>query len=525
MGGRPHYKPWWLSVLLLVALACNFPTAETSPAGPLSGEQLRQTLSAPLITFTPGAGEPTGEPPGEPPGEPSVQSPQPSPPSTSQPAWTPQPVPEGAYAYQSRSGDTLDALASRFGVEPGQIVTPPDVLRGGLLPPGTALTIPNVLGEVTPAGLLLPDSELVYSPSAADFDLTGFVSQAGGYLSSYRELVNGEDLSGAAIVGRVADDLSVNPRLLLAILEFRSGWVFGAPRNPNDLAHPIGLYVPNRTGLYQEIQITATQLNVAYYGWRQGTFTEIKYRRETLARLNPTLNAGTVALQHFFAMLYRPDDWLQNLYGSRDFPLLYTDRFGDPWQRAAAVEPLFPQGLAGPPLELPFLPGERWSLTAGPHQSWNAGTPRGALDFSPVTGEAVCAVSRVWATAVAAGVIARAGHNTVALDLDGDGFEGTGWVLVYLHLAEKDLVAEGGRVELDAPLGHPSCEGGRATGKHVHLARKYNGEWLPADGAIPFVLSGWLAQADARNYYGTMVKGDEIVGTSPGGARTSIIIR
>lgn len=517
MGGRPHHRPWWLSVLLLVTLACNLPTAETGPGGPISGEVLRQTLAAPLITGTPGAGEPTGLPP--------MQSPQPPPPATSQPAWTPQPVPEGAYAYQTRSGDTLEALAARFGVEAAQIVTPPDVPREGLLPPGATLSIPNVLGEVTPAGLLLPDSELVYSPTAADFDTADFVRQAGGYLSGYSEQVDGEELSGAAIVQRVADALSVNPRLLLAILEYRSGWVFGQPLNPAALDHPIGFYVPGRTGLYQEINITATQLNVAYYGWRQGTFTQIEYRRETPARLNPALNAGTVALQHLFAMLYRQDDWLQNLYGSADFPNLYSSRFGDPWGRAAAVEPLFPPGLAQPMLELPFLPGERWSLTAGPHQSWNAGTPRGALDFSPVTGEAVCAVSRLWATAVAPGVVARAARNTVALDLDGDGFEGTGWVLVYLHLAEVDLVAVGSRVELDDPLGHPSCEGGRSTGKHVHLARKYNGEWLPAAGPLAFVMSGWITQADERSYYGSLVKGDQIVGTSPGGARTSIIVR
>jgi hypothetical protein len=53
------------------------------------------------------------------------------------------------------------------------------------------------------------------------------------------------------------------------------------------------------------------------------------------------------------------------------------------------------------------------------------------------------------------------------------------------------MIAEGTLVEQGDALGHPSCEGGRSTGKHVHLARKYNGEWIAADGPIPFVLSGW----------------------------------
>jgi murein DD-endopeptidase MepM/ murein hydrolase activator NlpD len=241
--------------------------------------------------------------------------------------------------------------------------------------------------------------------------------------------------------------------------------------------------------------------------------------------LNPTLNAGSVALQHLLAMLYGEQEWPEAVYGQEGFAALYQQMFGDAWARAAGLEPFLPADLAQPTLELPFLPGERWSLTAGPHPSWNAGTPRGALDFSPVTGEAVCAVSRVWATALGPGVVVRSGDNLVALDLDGDGFEQTGWVVVYYHLAEKDLVPAGEQVALDQPLGHPSCEGGRATGKHVHMARKYNGEWLAADGPLPFVLGGWRAQAEEKNYYGNLVKGDQIVSANPSGSRTSIIIR
>ncbi|HLA97527.1 MAG TPA: hypothetical protein VJL34_03665, partial [Anaerolineales bacterium] len=204
---------------------------------------------------------------------------------------------------------------------------------------------------------------------------------------------------------------------------------------------------------------------------------------------------------------------------------LYLRMFGDPWERALALGDLLPANLSQPTLELPFLPGERWSLTAGPHTSWNAGTPRGALDFSPVTGEPVCAVSRAWATAAAPGIVARAERNAVALDLDGDGSEATGWVLVYLHLAQQDLIPAGGVVAQDEPLGHPSCEGGRATGKHVHLARKYNGEWLPADGPVPFVLSGWRAVAAAANYQGELVKGEQVVSSSSSGSRISVIVR
>jgi LasA protease len=137
----------------------------------------------------------------------------------------------------------------------------------------------------------------------------------------------------------------------------------------------------------------------------------------------------------------------------------------------------------------------------------------------------VCAVSKAWARASAPGVIARAAYNVVALDMDGDGFEQTGWVLVYVHLASSELVEEGKVVTVDEALGHPSCERGQSTGKHVHLARKYNGEWLSSDGALPFILSGWRVVAGPSNYQGTLVQGDQVVSANPSGARSSIINR
>jgi hypothetical protein len=111
------------------------------------------------------------------------------------------------------------------------------------------------------------------------------------------------------------------------------------------------------------------------------------------------------------------------------------------------------------------------------------------------------------------------------LDLDGDGHVQTGWVLLYLHLADRGRAAVGDRVNADDPLGHPSCEGGSATGTHVHIARRYNGEWLSAGSPIPFVLGGWTAHPGDQLYDGTLVKGSEVVKARPGGTPGSTIVR
>ena len=119
----------------------------------------------------------------------------------------------------------------------------------------------------------------------------------------------------------------------------------------------------------------------------------------------------------------------------------------------------------------------------------------------------------------------RSDRSAVVLDLDGDGFEGTGWTVLYFHIAESGRIPGGSRVRIDDPLGHPSCEGGRVTGRHLHIARKYNGEWIAADGPLPFVMGGWRAYADERNYYGELRNGDQVAVASPVGPRTSIVER
>jgi len=431
------------------------------------------------------------------------------------------------FAYTTLAGDTLGALALRIGVEPTQIMGGSPFPAPSYLPIGLHLQIPNVLEAISPGGDLLPDGELVYSPTAADFEASAFIGGAGGYLSRYSEtLVDDSVLSGAAIVQRVADENSVNPRLLLAMIEERSGWVYGGPPADADaLLYPLGFSIPDRRGLYQELSVAATQLNRGYYGWRLGTLVETTDADGARVRWNPTLNAGSVAVLHLYALLGGADRYLEGVAGPEGFTATYQSMFGDSWSRAAAAGPLLTPELAQPALELPFAIGERWSLTAGPHYAWASGTPRAALDLSPITSEEPCAVSASWVTASAPGIVVRAENNMAVLDLDGDGRENTGWVVVYYHLATYELIAPGTHVATGDALGHPSCEGGRSTGKHVHVARKYNGEWLAADGPVPFILSGWRAVADARNFYGSLVRGDERVTSDSSGQQGSTIWR
>jgi hypothetical protein len=115
-----------------------------------------------------------------------------------------------------------------------------------------------------------------------------------------------------------------------------------------------------------------------------------------------------------------------------------------------------------------------------------------------------------WVTAMADGVVTRSDFGAVVVDLDGNGYAGDGWVLLYMHLETRDRIPVGSFVQTGDQIGHPSCEGGYSDGTHVHVARLFNGRWIAADGDIPFVMSGWVSSGDGREYDGFLTRGDVV---------------
>ncbi|MCC6146319.1 MAG: LysM peptidoglycan-binding domain-containing protein [Anaerolineaceae bacterium] len=509
------------AILFFIATACNFPLA--SKPTDTTDTSIQQTLAA-LWLATPGVpveGAQLGTPL-TPPGEGQFTSSSLATLAPNTPAAETLPA---TVSYVTQPGDTLDALSKRFQVPPESISSPFPLSANGFITSGIPVAISNVLNEPVFSGALLPDSEVIFSPSAIGLDVPAFIHARGGYLSQYQIQVEEEWLSGAEVIQRVAVETSINPALLLGILEYRSGWVSFHPSGAEQDPYPIGFRVPTYQGLYKELLLVSRYLTTGYYGWRSGEFTSLTLADGNHIRIAPTLNAGSVGLQSLFAMLYGQDGWRAALYGSSSFPLFYTAFSGDPWQRAAMVEPIFPANLQSPVLELPFQPGERWSLTGGPHAAWGVGSPLGALDFAPVTGQKGCQVSTAWATASTPGLVVRSKDGVVVIDLDGDGSEQTGWNLLYLHIAREERIPVGTWVQTDGRIGHPSCEGGLASGAHVHLSRKYNGEWVSADGPLPLFLSGWRAFSEGKPYRGGLVKENQVVTAMSDGSKTSSITR
>lgn len=417
-----------------------------------------------------------------------------------------------SWNYTSESGDTLGTVSARFQVKPADIQTPFPVTEDQLLDPGTQLVIPRPEGSWPSLERILPDSEVVYSPGVLGFDTPEYVNQAGGYLSTYTEYLRSSGYtSGAEIVERVAMENSINPRLLLALLEYRCGCVSGPIGDDVDPDYLMGVAAPFRKGLYRQLGWVVNQLSQGYYGWRRGLLNSLHLSDGSTILLPPDFNAGSASLAYFFSNLFDQDSWDTAMNSKDGFKALYQSMFDDPPGNQINLEQLFPPRLTQPDLILPFQPDEEWGFTSGPHNAWETEGALAALDFAPATAAYGCLRSNAWVVAVADGLVVRSEHGAVVLDLDQDGFEGTGWAVLYMHLESRGRVEVGSTLRWGDPVGHPSCEGGPADGTHVHIARKYNGEWIAADGPLPFVMSGWVAHAGYRPFEGSLTRDRQTV--------------
>jgi len=275
-------------LLILATLACNFPTTQVVVA------------TIPVIT------SPEATPLG-------ANLPAPTLPPTRDPNLPiVSPTPDNAHnlptlrgdfiEYQVQPYDFLSSIAERFGVTLEELIAANDLADPNQLEVGQILRIPpQSAASLGPDFKIIPDSELINGPTAIFFDVASFIESQTGYLKEYREEVDQRSLSGAQIVQRVASEYSVNPKLLLAVLEFQSNWVNDPNPRTSTLDYPLGNTDAWRRGLYLQLSWAADNLNQGYYDWLSGATAGWKLTDTTFIPAAPTINAGTAAVQYFFS--------------------------------------------------------------------------------------------------------------------------------------------------------------------------------------------------------------------------------
>ena len=513
-----------LSLIVFLLTACNrtAPNSVSTPLAPPTLANPNLPSAVPVMTYLP----PTRAP-GVPISSPTANVPE------ILPTFTPLPVDatqvfatatSGPISYIVQAGDYPGSIAAKFDISLDDLLAANKLTMDSVIYPGDKLLIPGTSNTdqqqapllVAPAQVassdffkIIPDSELVYGPLSSLLDVESFVQKQGGYLAFFTQDVDGETLTGAQIINKVARNYSVNPRLLLAVLEYRAQWV----TNPNPASStsqtPIG-YVDNfYVGFYRQMAWTANTLSGGFYDWRENKVTEWKLSDDSTVIPQPGINPGTAGVQALFAKIDDKAAW-QIDTGPNGLYATYITMFGYPFDWA--IEPLLPPGLTQPTLALPFAAGETWQFTGGPHEGWDSGSPWASLDFAPPGEPIGCSQTDAWARAVAPGLILRADNGAVVEDLDGDGLEQTGWTILYMHVEQRERVQPGQVVQTGDKIGHPSCEGGIADATHLHIARRYNGVWiLAADPKIPFVMDGYVPSSDGVMYGGWLTRGDTVI--------------
>lgn len=415
--------------------------------------------------------------------------------------------------YTAQAGDTLLALSRRFNVLPEEIVSPEEISQTGLIPIGQLLMIPIRLASTTSNTKILPDTEIVYSASMLEFNTAIFIDSFSGYFSKNKLYMGAE--KGSWEVSDVLDYYgllnSINPRLLLTLFDYQNDLLLGEPKNEDYLDYPLQMRDVRYKGFFLQLMWAIDTLSEGYYGWRTGDLTTLTFTDGKTVRIAPELNAGSVAVMYFFSQVNDFAGWSQAMDPTHGFSARYNAIFGDPWFRAQQIGPIYPEHVGISVMSLPFETGRTWTYTGGPHGAWRAKGAVAALDFAAPAESGSCAPALDWAVSVEDGVLVRKDTGLYVIDLDGDGHEETGWVIVYLHLTDDSNIKVGDWVYKGDRLGHPSCEGGSSTGSHVHIARKYNGEWVAADGPLPFTLNGWIAHNGSKHYLGTLEKGNQTI--------------
>jgi LasA protease len=388
-------------------------------------------------------------------------------------------MPQDSGAYAVQPGDTLATIASLYGITVDALLAINQLPNPNALEVGQSINIPGGSALYGPDFKLIPDSELVYSAAASNFSIAAEVKYTQGFLRAYSEDVgDGTVLSGVEIIDFVATAYSVNPRLLLALLEYRGRWLSNPYPDEPQMSYPMGIHKEGREGLYRQMLDAADALNYGYYGWKYRGVVAVTLYDGQHVFYAPGLNPGTVGVQYMLSLTTESAQWQQDVHPTGFFQT-YTALFGDPFARA--IEPITPPNLTQPALVLPIPKGEEWVFTGGPHGAYNSGSAWAAIDLA----------------------------------LDGDGDEHTGWTLVYLHMDDSERIPVGTRVQVGDRLAHPSCEGGVSNGTHMHLSRRYNGEWIPVEceqclpgvTVPPFVLGEWTVFAfTGQEYQGYLTR-------------------
>jgi murein DD-endopeptidase MepM/ murein hydrolase activator NlpD len=365
---------------------------------------------------------------------------------------------------------------------------------------------------VTYPGELLANGQFVYGPNVGDFDLEKYLVEANSPLSEKAEFLEDK-----------AWFYSINPRVLLTLLEMRCGAV---SQPQTEIEQAIGY--EDISSFDKEFELLAETLVEYFYAdlyetpdlptTSSGEWIIDLAEGQTVV-FAPSASSATLAILAALGPLSNSDEWqaLISPIALDGFTQTYRRLFpeSNPLDNSNVIVP-----NATPPanlLKLPFTAGDRWTFSGGPHE-WDGcdgGDPYSAVDFAPGGYPCDSIPTNRWVTAAAAGTITHIGANGAEVYMTFDS-PNDAWGARYLHIANT-AVGGNQHVAQDTRIGNPSCRACTGcTGCHGHFDLRYNGAWVTIVGTA---FEGWVVHSTGC-YSGYLEKGGQRVWK--GGRITSI---
>jgi murein DD-endopeptidase MepM/ murein hydrolase activator NlpD len=406
-------------------------------------------------------------------------------------------VPDGEKSQLRTQAAEANALRRSWAapaVPPAVTAMPPD--KEGTSGPAEPIPEPlqpTAIQEQTGSIVhLLSDGQFVYGPNVADFNLAAYLK----YSPTLHPLAQNLDDK--------ASYYSINPRVLLTILEIRSRAVTASPPLTQEQMDRIAGYEDIVGYDDQLFELSKTLMESYYRRLYSAPLDEkatvvLTLNDGTMVHILTTTNAGTLAVLTALAPLSSPAQW-QTLISKDDpggFLQTYRRLFpqDDPLDDSNQV--LAPQAPPASLLKFPFARNDTWRFSGGPHDNdgdCSGGDPYSAVDFAPGVEYCVIPGDR-WIVSPAAGTVSDVSCGGCQVKINHQ----DGWGSYFYHVANPQ-VSNGQSVTQDQQIGNPStmpscppnsCGGcpGAASGTHVHYALMHNGAFVAIEGTA---FEGWV---------------------------------
>jgi len=345
---------------------------------------------------------------------------------------------------------------------------------------------------------LVSDGQFVWGPNVGNFDIAKFLKSIESPLTPY-----------AVDIESWAHYYTLNPRVLLTVLEINFGYLTGLDLQLDPAE------------VRQTIEDTSMDLSLAFYQHmyklgdrRKGPLPlgaqaaqSFKFEDGVQAELiwSPSSGSYAVAALEAKGRLKSVDSSIQALGGTDAFDAVFGYFFPDtdPLDTTNDLQPDSP-----PPddyFQFPFPLEATWTFS-GAH-SWSGGSSfpdRSSMDFSTPWSNYPDSPYKNTVAAAPGDAVVRvpaSGNAPCWVQID----HGGGWSTHYYHLVNvgsSGAIGPKSRNQLIGGIGEELCNGGFATGPHVHFALFYNGAPYDLEG---LKLSGWTVHEGPRdsNAYNT----------------------